>query len=208
MNIRFARLGTLLLSFALIGAGCNVVPQVPCDTITGHGSCVSDGVDEALIGSWSLVSQQVFTPAGSITNPASGRTLNIAADGSYTEDYSTETMPDGTALSIVSHCDILGLLSGAYEVESNLDLDFDPPVDVAELHVVPNGGSPQVKCQADGIPITSNASTSPLGVGPVEGVPPYVLYTYTMDDAWSQVVITQTNTIVNLKNIYTFKRIN
>ncbi|HJN85123.1 MAG TPA: hypothetical protein QF873_02285 [Patescibacteria group bacterium] len=204
--MRILKIGTMLLGVVLVGAGCTITPPVSCDTTTAHDSCISNGVDEALVGSWTLQSQQVFTPAGSITNPASGRTWNVADNGTYTEDYSTETLPDGTALSVTSHCDILGLLSGSYEAESNLNLDVDPPVDVAELHVVPNGGSPEVKCQADGSTITSNAATSPLGLGPVEGVPPYVLYTYTMNDSWDRVIVTQTNNIVNLRNVYTFTR--
>ncbi|MBT6253633.1 hypothetical protein HOI83_00120 [Candidatus Uhrbacteria bacterium] len=204
--MRITKIGMMLVSVMLVGAGCTITPPVSCDTTTAHDSCISNGVDEALLGSWTLVSQQVSTPAGAITNPSKGRTLTFDNAGGFTENYSTETIPDGTALSVVSTCEITGLLSGSYEVESNLNLDVDPPVDVAELHIVSGGGSPTVKCEAGGSTVKSNAASTPLGVGPVSGSPPYVLYTYTMNDAWNQMTIVQTNNIVNLQNIYTFTR--
>ncbi len=195
------------MSVVLLGAGCASGPSLTsCDTITDHDSCIQDGVDEALVGTWILESQSLSAQSQSITSPFHGRTLIIGNNGTYADDYSTEVVQDVVAGGITSSCDVLGSLSGSYVAESNLNLNIDPPPTVNELHIVPNGGSPKVTCQATGAPSPSNASTLPLGWGPVEGNPPYVLYTYTMSEDWNTLTIVQTNTIVNTVITYVFTR--
>jgi hypothetical protein len=195
-----------MLSVVLIGVGCSTGPGVNCEATTSHDSCVYEGVDEALVGTWTLESQSINASVGTITNPSSGRTLTILNDGSYTEDYSTETIPDKTVSGITSSCDISGVLTGDYEVQSDLDLDQDPPPVVNQLLITPNGGSPTVKCGAGGTSIKANTASSPLGVGPATGTPPYVVYTYTMNDDWTTLTIIQNNTIANITNTYVFTR--
>lgn len=206
MNIRYTKIATLIMSVALVGAGCTSLPLADCTATTAHGSCVSNGIDDALLGAWRLESQTIVAPAGSIVSPSSGRTLTFAPDGTYVDDYSTESIPDGSALSITSTCDVMGSLSGSYTVDSFVDLDVATSPTVDELHITPDGGSPKVVCQATGIAVTSNTASSPLGVGPVEGTPPYVNYTYSMTTDLNTLTIVQTNTIVDVQNVYKFVR--
>jgi len=191
----------LLLPFLLIGGGCTSgsisIGGDDCENETSYGSCLEDGVDSALIGSWQLVSQSLETPAGNITNPFAGRTTTFANDRTYTEDYNTETTDDVNVLGLISTCDVTGLLEGDWEV-----------LEGGELRITPDGGSPQVICQASGTAISSNASTAPLGVGPASAAEPYVVYSYTFNDDLTELTIVQENQYSGVTAISEFMRLN
>jgi hypothetical protein len=215
MKSFFHPVGISVLSLVLLGAGCSSAPSddffTSCDTTTSHDSCVTDGADEALIGTWHLVSQTLSTSSGTIVNPFAGRTTvfeigtitliddagneSDVIDLQYSENYSTEETDDVSVGGITSSCDVSGLLGGTWSVESNIDLDAydeesdEAPPSINELHIWYDGGSPSVICDAGGTSITSNNATTPLGVGVTTGDPPYVAYTYSMDESWSNLSI-------------------
>lgn len=173
-----------------------------CILLTSHNSCIEGGVDEALLGSWQLKDQSISSPAGSITNPFSGRTLTFTDTKTYTEDYSTESVEDQTMTGITSHCDVLGILNGTWSADTYSDLNVSPAVIVNSLYIIPNGGTPTVKCQATGEAISSNQASTPLGIGFSTGTP--VEYSYKLNADWSVLTIIQENPYANTQNVYTF----
>ncbi len=181
------------------------VAEVNCIALTTHDTCIIDGIDSALLGSWKLIEQSISSPAGSITNPFAGRTLTFLGTSNYTEDYSTEETDDQTAAGITSSCEVLGVLGGAWEADAYSDLDLDPPIVINVLHITPDGGSPSVKCQATGEPVYSNQASTPLGVGPSTG--DYVEYTYTLNEELTFLTIIQENPYASTTNVYTFSKI-
>ena len=181
------------------------VVDVGCIALTTHDTCIIDGIDSALLGSWKLLEQSVSSSAGSITNPFAGRTLTFLGTSNYTEDYSTEETDDVSAEGITSSCEVLGVLGGSWEADAYADLDIDPPVVVNILHIIPNGGSPSVKCQATGEPVYSNQASTPLGVGFSTG--DYVEYTYTLNEELTFLTIIQENPYASTTNVYTFSKI-
>lgn len=176
-----------------------------CILLTSHESCIENGVDEALIGSWQLKGQSISSPAGSIDNPFAGRTLTFSENKTYSENYSTEKADDQTMAGITSHCDVLGTLNGDWSADTYSDLDVSPTMVVNSLLITPNGGTPTVKCQATGESISSNQASTPLGVGFSTGGP--VEYTYELNINWDILTITQENPYSNTKNIYTFVKL-
>lgn len=189
----------LFLSFLLIGAGCVSgsisIGGDDCEYETSYGSCLENGVDSALVGSWQLVSQSLETPAGNITNPFSGRTTTFSDDGSYSENYNTETTDDVTVQGITSTCDIVGLLEGDWEAFTE-----------GELRVTPDGGSPQVTCQATGSVVNSNAATTPLGFGPASAAEPYVVYSYQFSEDLTELTVVQENQYSGVTTIFEFEK--
>ena len=224
--------GTVLLGVVLLGAGCSATEEFAnCFKETAWGSCVNfNGIDEALIGSWTLASEVVDTPVstpsnptGIITNPFSGRTVIFGIDtrpnsvtgelesyGVYSEDYSTENVPDVW----MSSCEALGTAGGTYRSEVDVDLDnYDPaspdPVPlIAELRIYPIGQNVSVVCRANGEPIRSSEASTPFGTGKgaVDSVGAHVPYTYTLSDDWSTLIMNNTNSITNVVLTYTFTR--
>ena len=214
-------------ALVLLGAGCG--SQIACHYETPWDSCVdSDGIDEALLGTWTLKGQAVQAPNGHVLdNPFTGRTLtfghamvDVEDDhgnfistnvGSYVEDYSTERVDDQTAEGVTSSCDVLGTLAGQWRT------DFVPvPVDPNDpntayeiewvLQVTPGGGTPTVKCQADGTPVKSNQASTPLGVGVADSnyLGPYVEYDYQVSNDRTLLLIEQVNQFTGAVNVYTF----
>ncbi len=218
--------GAIVLGLMLLGAGCATDADfATCSKETPWDSCVNfDGVDEALIGEWALISEVVDTPAGSVTNPYNGRvvTFGIAERvnsvtgeleryGLYGEDYSTETAPDAASF----YCnDVVGTAGGQYRSEVDVDLDaYDPASSdsvpmIATLKTYPIEQQVQVTCQYDGIPVKSNKASTPFGVGKaaMDSVGAHVQYTYTLDNTWSTLIMTHENTITGVDLTYTFKR--
>ncbi len=192
-----------LFSLFLVLASCSPgtpgllvdVPDADCADTTAHGTCIEDGLDQALFGEWVLVSQSLDTPAGSIVNPFAGRTTDFGGNGEYSEDYSTESTADVSVGGLTSTCEVDGLLNGTWEVDESF-----------VLRIVPSGDSPSVTCSAGGSSAGSNAATTPLGFGPGTGNPPYVPYSYSLNSSWSTLTIVQENSITGVTTSYLFNR--
>lgn len=221
--------GAFVLGLLLLGAGCATDQDfATCFKETPWNSCVNfQGVDEALIGSWTLASEVVDAPVGSITNPFSGRTVTFGIDerinsvtgeteryGVYGENYATETTSDVTAADITSSCDVLGTAGGEYRSEVDIDLDaYDPASDepaplVATLKTYPSSQTVEVTCQATGESIKSNRASTPFGVGKAEldSYGAHLPYTYSISDDWQSLTMTNTNSITGVELTYTFTR--
>jgi len=171
----------------------------PC-YMTTHGSCYWNGLDEALTGTWTLVSQTLTTPQGVRENPFSGHTLYFAIGSEpgtnffwYTEDYSSEKVDDVSLEGLNSSCTVEGVIGGKYYATysgSAENINFNTPIVVDQLRIIPAGGSPTVTCSAGGSEVTSNAASAPLmGAKALEG--DYVLYTYSI--AGGQLTLVQEN---------------
>jgi len=218
--------GALVFGLMLLGAGCATDSDfATCFKETPWNSCVNfDGVDEALIGEWVLESEVVNTPAGSVTNPYRGRVVafgiaervnsitgELERYGLYGENYGSESAPNAP----YPDCDgVLGTSGGAYRSEIDVDLDnYDPassdPVPIiSTLKTYPIGQQVQVTCERDGTPVKSNRASTPFGVGKadVDSAGAHVQYTYTLDNTWSTLVMTHSNSITGVDLTYTFER--
>lgn len=189
---------TLFMVFFL--TACNS----PTSSIISGGVDDTDvGIGDELLGTWILESEHLETSAGVIDYPFSGRSLTFKEDNTYIEDYSTEGTDDITAAGITSHCDVLGNLTGSYDVEYIFYADPEPGFIINELHIIPNGEKPTVSCQATGEAVNSNLASIPLGIGPGTD-DSYVNYTYELNDGNTVLIITQNNEIAGIKNVYTF----
>ncbi len=205
----------LLIGVVLVGAGCSVDNSTACVTDTSWDSCITDTqADTGLIGTWTLVEQQLVTPTDIISNPFNGRTLTFTANGTYNgyvEDWSGEskntTITAGTpSVTHNTECDVEGTLGGSWAA-----------IDVAnpELWIVPDGvGSPEVKCKnstfaGDGIEVESNAASTPLGIGRPETGPTgnlYVKYNYSIGEGGTLLSIVQELPGGVGSNAYLFQR--
>lgn len=196
MKKHFLKLGTLAIALVLIGAGCSST----CVTDTDWGSCINDnGADTGLLGSWTLVSQQVIAPGGTVENPFNGRTLTFTEGASfngYSEDWSPEFVekavytPDLQLL--VSECETVGTGGGSWAAVPTTD---DVGNTIMELWIVPAGENVQVTCNAGGeVDVVSSSASTPLGIGPVDSGPngPYVKYTYAIGEGGNLLQIIQT----------------
>jgi len=167
-----------------------------------------DTTENPILGSWTLQSQIINSPAGTMTHPASGHTLNFKSDGTYYEDYSTETIPDVTVdnpvASVTNHCEISGYVEGKYISEEIFDLDSNESF--TSLEILPEGGQkPQIVCETStgGNGGATSATTVSLGHGPGNNNG-YVPYTYTLEE--NTLVITQKNEATGVTTISTFSK--
>lgn len=237
MNTSFLKHGALAFGLVLLGTGCSAGPNdfAACFQETPWDSCVNfQGVDEALIGDWILVSEVVDTPVstsanptGVITNPFRGRTVTFGIAervnsvtgeleryGLYGENYATETTDDATAGSVTSSCDVLGTSGGEYRSEIDVDLDaYDPDSSapaplLSTLKTYPLGQTVAVTCQATGEAVRSNRASTPFGVGKAEldSYGAHLPYAYTISSDWQTLIMTNTNSISNVVLTYTFTR--
>lgn len=207
------KLGALALAFMLVGAGCaDTLSLNNCVHTTLWGSCVTeDGADTAILGTWTLQSQQVVTPTGTIENPFNGRTITFTENGTfnaYAEDWSPElvenevtTPSDGT---VSNRCETEGNKGGSWAAVVGEAFGDN---NIMELWVVPTtGDGPVVTCEADNsmIEVTSTNASTPLGVGPAidadtgatataTSTNAYVLYTYSISEDGSLLSIVQEN---------------
>lgn len=219
MNIKPFVFSTAVLIF--LGAGCVSAIGGPTDDVdldatpdagnvpwTAHNSTITNGIDEALLGTWELIEQEVVGR----TNPFAGDRVTFRADGTMTTDYANEKT------SRLPECVVSGTVGGTFQVdlEINLDVvdaqpapDLDPSSGAVTslLYVTRERTNPEVTCpsQTPGFSVTSNSPTLPLGTGRavMRNGSPVVLYTYEMDDDWKSLVVTQESPSA----IYTYKRI-
>ncbi|MBI2485073.1 hypothetical protein HYW18_02925 [Candidatus Uhrbacteria bacterium] len=213
------RLLSLLAILLLLGAGCapstttidtSVDVADPDDlpesdaAWTAHNSIITDGVDEALVGTWVLAEQKV---AG-VTNPFAGHYLTFSADKTLSHDYSTERTER------LPSCTVGGMVAGTFfsELEVDLDVvgdtgDIDPSSGAVStlLYVTRDRQNPEVECPGSDVVVQSNTPTLPLGTGPLRtgSMGSGVRYTYEMDDDWQTLVVT----LDQPSAIYTYKRI-
>ena len=175
---------------------------------TTNDSCYWNGMDQALVGeTWTLISQTLTSPAGEITNPFSGHTLTFSTWSDpgtngfdYTQDYSTEKTDDVTFNGTTSTCEVTGVLNGKYF--ANYSGNLEEPVVVDKLQITPDGGSPQVKCDAGGSQVTGNSVSTPLGVGPLSPSGGFVLYNYTVVGDTLTIVQENPYALVVLTSVY------
>jgi hypothetical protein len=230
---RYFSLFVPLLALLFIGAGCSITPYGnsfgSCVITTPWGSCIDEnGVDDSLLGTWQLTDQTISGPAGSVSNPFTGRLLTfridtleddtddssipeIATHGSYSEDWSTESGGDVTTVgSIASECVVSGTADGGWSAWSGLDLD-NPDSDgnfptVSTLDISPAGGGPLVECNAGGSTVTSTAASTPLGTGPSTLSIPGGGVEYTYSVSGDMLVLVNYNTFTGVTNTLTFSR--
>jgi len=170
----------------LLVAGCSTAPA-PTTTTT-----IDAAIDQDLIGEWTLESQELDASTGTVTNPFSGNTLTINADGTFNQDYSTEeaTGPLGNT------CSAEGAVTGTMTTDNpgqmHVTLDSMPEIEVT--------------CPGSGAPATSSSATIPLGSGQGMGTPPdqYVLYSYEVNG--NSLTLTQQNTITNVSTVYNYQK--
>ncbi len=209
-----------LLSLVLIGAGCSSSGDLygTCVQETPWGSCIDhQGIDPALLGIWHLESQTLDTPAGAITNPFAGRTLEFkteetiliddvteaesaVVDLQYFENWSSESAEDAEG------CVVSGSSGGTWRTRGALDLDTDPPTPYYEIEIVTDPSNPTVTCESGGNTVRSNAASTPLGVGPgsvlLSGGLAESQYAYTVAGG----VLTITNDESAIVNTFVFRR--
>jgi hypothetical protein len=226
MMQKFYAVLTILALVVLGGAGCEQVTA--CRYETEWNSCVdTDGVDEALLGSWTLKGQTVSTANGDITNPFKGRTLTFIKDsivmtdelgndtvikhGTYMEDWSSESASDKSMSGVTSGCDVLGTAGGNWNATYELDpatVNNAQASVVYKLQITPDGGTPKVTCQATGVAINSNLASTPLGVGPTSSnaTTTFVEYSYSVNPEWNLLTVQQDNQYSGAKNTFVFTR--
>ncbi|PIR47892.1 hypothetical protein COV06_00630 [Candidatus Uhrbacteria bacterium CG10_big_fil_rev_8_21_14_0_10_50_16] len=210
--------GALALSLVLVGAGCwTGNPFAQCFATTPWNSCVNfDGVDQALIGTWTLDSVLI---AGQ-THPFSGRETTFAINslgntsyGAYSEDWTTELKENNVpGFPSSNTCESIGYGGGTFKSEVDLDLatwdpnNPTPPSNVATLKVYPAGSDTTLRCQATGIEVESSGTTPPLGTGPVSsdsnGL--HMAYTYTVNEDWTVLTLSFNPSTVGVPISYTF----
>ena len=204
---------TIITFLSLVMMGCtNNTETEGTDETTDITIETEETTEEnELVGTWTLKSQIMQAPQGSIPSKFSGRTLTFNADGTYSEDYSTEKAPTQTIntpdVTINNDCKSTGSSYGLYSVKNEADLDTTPPTFIDLLFITPEGGEkPQIICENSlGTSNTQKlSSTMPLGAGPstVEGVK----YTYTINNDASVLTLVQHNTITNVSINYTFTK--
>ncbi len=168
-----------------------------CVTTTAHDSCIdSDGNDEALIGTWQLES---ITISGAVMS-FSGHTLEIDW-GSFNTDYSTEQYTSPTVPE--ESCFFDGSTRGYHYASSEVDTS-DPPITTNYLDIAKTEGSVTSTCEAAETTVTQVTNMS-LGTGaanPTAMIEGAVLYTYTMPDDWSTLIMTASHVPVT----YTYTR--
>ncbi len=185
-----------------------------CNHPTNHNSCIVNGVDSILVGSWILKSQSLEVGGNSIPSKFTGRTLRFKEDGTYIEDYSTETS-EAIAVNNPDHpftaqCKVSGTETGLYD--SIQYYNPSDPHSAAELRVYKNpGGDREVFCKdASGEykKTGTNTTSLPLGSGHVEnvdGLGNRVVYKYSVSDV-SPIVLSLTHenmdTGVTLKQVF------
>ncbi len=199
-----SRLLTLIALLAILAAAPlssqAADEEIDLDLLTPHGSKIDiNKVDEALIGTWIMVSGRVESPAGTIPMAGSGRRLSILDSGSFQEDYQTEAsdqpMPGleagqtfGNGIDAFSPKDSCrmrgsGLSVGHMNHYEEVNFDIDPPlVDATTMHVVLNKAAStrfEIRCH-DSDQVRGNMVTPPLGFGftKVGAGGPYVEYYY------------------------------
>ena len=197
-----------MLSLVLLGAGClSGDPFAQCLATTPWNSCINaDGVDEALLGSWTLDSVLI---AGQ-THPFSGRETTFAINnlgesnyGAYGEDWTNElkerSLPEYPG---VSTCEGIGYGGGSFKAS------FDTAQSEATLKVYPTGSNATLRCQANGIAIEVSGTTPPLGTGPVstdaDGL--HMAYTYTISNDLSVLTISFNPSTDGVPISYTFRK--
>jgi len=197
---------TILLS------GCTPPPPADTPDISDTPTPIETEENNPLLGSWILESQTIISPAGTIVHPFKGRTLTFLNNNTYTEDYSTEIVPDKTVnnpvQTVTTHCDVSGLVTGKYRINSQWNYDLEPPSSENTLEVIPTGGEkPKIECQTNtgGNPYGSTATTVALGHGPGNS-DGYVEYTFNLNDSSTQLSIEQTNSGTGIKTIYIFTK--
>ena len=205
----------LLLSLVLILilTGCETTSvdiPIESDVIEAPNNEENVANENELLGTWKLQSQTMNTPAGIVVHPFSGRTLTFKEDGTYIEDYSTESVEDVISntptISVTSHCEVSGITTGSYTTEDVAILDTDPMTFVSKLYIISNKEKPTVTCETStgGIPQISKIASTPLGIGPNTG--DHVSYEYSLNDTQSALTITQTNEMTGVKLIYVFTK--
>lgn len=174
---------------------------------TDHGSMVCAGMDEALLGTWQLQSENVVGSdlrlEGTPPN-AEGRTDTFASDGYLMEEYDTEKLekmsvdtPDGT---IEEQCSVEGYNSAKYWVTFEVD-DNDKATTYLETSRDLYEG-PEVACNQGpgGLGVAASTASTPLGTGATapscEGDfsgSPCVTYQYTISDDGQVLTLNSTN---------------
>ena len=184
-----------------------------CEHPTAHYSCIFDGIDSILVGSWILESQTITAQGHTIPSKFVGTTLHFDHEGRYTEDYSTETTdtqvvnhPDG---SLTSKCKTSGVISGEYD--SMRYYDPSDPNNLTQLRALKTSGVVEVSCldgNGEYVHAGKNTASIPLGKGQQvdteSGTRVVYDYTVTSDGEPIKLILTQKNTVtgVILRSVY------
>ena len=184
-----------------------------CEYPTGHDSCIVQGVDSVLLGSWKLVSQTLTAQGHTIPFKFTGSILHFS-EGTYTQDYSTsiseETSVVSPDASFTAQCKGEGSISGIF----NSFHEYNPsdPHALTELRAKKTSGSIKRLCKnpsGEYVSVGKNIAI-PLGVGPDThtSAGTYVVYKYTVEGS-SPITLrmTQTNQHTGVVVESVFKRI-
>ena len=211
----------LMACLVLAGAGCLDLDGLPDDSfcwkVTPWDSCIDQyGIDNALLGSWTLQEQTVASPAGTVTNPFAGRILTFVVGEIEIEDFDTgeviEVLPDPTyaenfTTETAGDCTASGYSGGNWKTGTSVDLNA-PGNSLWELSIVTDPMNPVVTCESGGSSAYSNAASTPLGVGPgshvVNGGYAKATYQYSIDPSHSSLMIT--TGVGGITNTFIFTR--
>ncbi len=179
---------------------------------TGHGSWIyTNGVDEALVGTWILDSLTI----GGQSMLSRGHTLNIAPGATWQTDYSTQEWTGPT--HPLGSCTYSGSTQGTFFADTEVDLDQSTDLNgdgdiTAEEVVMVNYvefakssvGNVKVDCESEGeVEVSGNNMSLGTGPGYAGGHDlAAVQYQYTM----SQDLSTLSIHLVDLSIVYTYIR--
>lgn len=96
-----------------------------------------------LVGTWTMVSESVTAPVGTVTSPAINKLLTFASDSTFVEEYSTVTGYDMSVAGVDSTCQAQGRFRSPFETTATgITLDAnDSTVEVERNIVCTSGGS-------------------------------------------------------------------
>ncbi len=212
----------LVAPIILLGAGCATV-ATGCSLQTTHGSCIEEGIDSALLGTWRLDEQTIASSAGTFIHPYSGRHLSFSINleelldgdgnasghfetvGSFVDEYATETDGGFTVLGVSNGCVVSGATGGDWSADAEM-VSSDPTdpsapfMAVNQLTVISNAvySQPKITCPAGA---GSNKPSTPLG----ESAPGP--YQYTISGNGALLTITQSNPFANTTITYQFSKV-
>ncbi len=137
------------------GENGDVRPDAP--PTTPWGTQISNGMDAELPGTWVLARQLVETSGRSLTHPFTGRTLTITGDGSFVENYATESHIDP---NLQPNFRVSGRSGGKMRVEAPT-----APASGPELLIRRDSGiGPARQIEQNG-ELRTSAASFPLGAG-------------------------------------------
>jgi len=212
----------LVAPIVLLGAGCTSV-ATGCGLPTTHGSCIEEGIDPALVGTWRLDEESIGSSAGTFIHPYSGRLLSFSTNleelldgdgnasghfetiGSFVDEYATENDGGFTVMGVSNGCVVSGAVGGDWSAETEM-VSSDPTdpsaplVAVNQLTAISNAvySQPKITCPMGA---GSNKPSTPLGEsspGP---------YQYTISGDGTLLMITQSNPFANTTIAYQFSKV-